>query len=468
MVESPLSSLLERADRRSLWTSALHRAPRGAVAFLAVLSLILLTGTALLSPWILMPVALIAACYIGWPAWRRRLDAYHLAQRIDHAMNLQDRLSTAHHFAGSDAPMAIALRNQAESTAPAVDLRRVFPAPPVRSWRWAALLAIAAASLITYRWLTLESLDLTAPAINVNAESQQASQAEATARAQAKRFRERLKQMGVNLEELEGLLGWSSQPSDGKDAGQNATQQMNPTAPNQQAQQQGQKADGQGQNSPSQQGQTPAEQPQSQQGQGAPPQNAQAQGPNKGQEGVMDKMREALASLADKLQGKQNAGQQAPKPDQAQQQMPGQQQAQNQPGDLSKMGNQQGQPQQGPPNQGKDGDQAASDSQKNKTGMGSGDGDKAIAEQQLQQQQMNKISELIGRRAENVSGDMQVKTSSKFNRLQTAYTGQEAVEANADTGDLSREQISIESQAYVKRYFLQLHKGRTKAAGASQ
>jgi hypothetical protein len=467
VVESPLSSLLERADRRSLWTSALARTPRGATAFLLVLFLILLAGTALLSPWILMPVALLAAAYIGWPAWRHRLDAYRLAQRIDQSMNLQDRLSTAHHFTGSDAPMAVALRKQAESTAPAVDLRRAFPTPPVRSWRGAALLTVAAAGLITYRWLTLESVDLTAPAIHVNAESQQAGQAEATARAQAKRFRERLKQMGVNLEELEGLLGWSSQPSDGKDAGQTATQQMNPSAPNQQPQQQGQKAEGQ--NSPNQQGQqTATDQQPPQQGQGAPPQNAQSQGPNKGQEGVMDKMREALASLADKLQGKQNAGQQTPKTDQAQQQMPGQQQAQNQPGDLSKMGNQQGQPQQGPPNQGKDGDQAASDSQKNKTGMGSGDGDKAIAEQQLQNQQMNKISELIGRRAENVSGDMQVKTSSKFNRLQTAYTGQEAAEANADAGDLSREQISIESQAYVKRYFLQLHKGRAKSSGASQ
>ena len=90
------------------------------------------------------------------------------------------------------------------------------------------------------------------------------------------------------------------------------------------------------------------------------------------------------------------------------------------------------------------------------SGIGKQDGSKDVklAEQMAA---MGKISEIIGKRSANVSGEVTVEVQNSSQQLKTAWVQQNAAHANAG-GEINRDEVPVEFQTYVQQYFEQVHK----------
>jgi hypothetical protein len=112
------------------------------------------------------------------------------------------------------------------------------------------------------------------------------------------------------------------------------------------------------------------------------------------------------------------------------------------------------QAQSGPGRQGgSDSDQATKQGQ---SGIGRQDGSKDLREAQ-QLAAMGKISEIIGRRSQNLTGDVMVEVTSGKQELQTAYSQQKAGHKDAG-GEIHRDEIPLAYQAFVQHYFDEVRK----------
>lgn len=96
------------------------------------------------------------------------------------------------------------------------------------------------------------------------------------------------------------------------------------------------------------------------------------------------------------------------------------------------------------------------------SGAGHDDGNKEI-QQAKQLDAMGKLSVILGKRSQSVSGNATVEVTSGHGELKTAYEARQvthgAVDALAD-----RDRIPIEFEAYVQEYFRELRKTRPSAA----
>jgi Ca-activated chloride channel homolog len=102
-------------------------------------------------------------------------------------------------------------------------------------------------------------------------------------------------------------------------------------------------------------------------------------------------------------------------------------------------------------------DKKRSDSQ---SGIGRQDGDKTLKEAE-EQKAMGKLADIIGKRSASVTGDMTVETGSGKQELQTRFTGRMGI--HSDTGgEINRDDIPVEFQAYVRAYMEQIRKQQTK------
>jgi hypothetical protein len=90
------------------------------------------------------------------------------------------------------------------------------------------------------------------------------------------------------------------------------------------------------------------------------------------------------------------------------------------------------------------------------SGIGSQDGDKAIRQAE-QLAAMGKISELIGKRQQNISGETTVEVKSTSQVLKTPYA-QRGVQHSQSTGEVNRDEIPASVQSYVENYFEQVRK----------
>ena len=91
-----------------------------------------------------------------------------------------------------------------------------------------------------------------------------------------------------------------------------------------------------------------------------------------------------------------------------------------------------------------------------KSGIGKQDGDKTAREAE-QQAAMGKISEIIGKRAANVSGEVMVEVSSGKQQLKTQYSQRDAKHAEAG-GEINRDEVPLAYQQYVQQYFEEIRK----------
>ena len=94
--------------------------------------------------------------------------------------------------------------------------------------------------------------------------------------------------------------------------------------------------------------------------------------------------------------------------------------------------------------------------------MGKSDGDKTIQDAE-QLAAMGKISEIFGKRAAEIKGEMSVEVPSGKQQLRTAYSRSSATHSGAIT-ESNRNEIPLMYQTYVQRYFEEVRKSAAAKA----
>lgn len=491
-----LMEFLRQVRRRLITIQLLRQSVLALTAGLAGLILLLLVGTQVMD-WY-WPALLFGLAFFwgGWRFFRALPDSYQLAQRVDARLGLADALSTALHFLSGSGPIVESQRGRANHLAATLRPADAIPMVWPKSVYAVAVLTLIAGSLMAVRYGVLHTLDLRAPVSEAMIDVfRPADEKRAAAKRNADPWlNQQLQQIGLTPEDA---ATEEERKFDGVQQGEITTPQipdvndLSDAASNQQAKG-GQERSGQSPGEPQNgAGDQPSEKPgegESEQGTNGSDQKAQQnaqqsqkaqqkQGGNNGQPGenssLMDKMKDAFANMMNKLK--------MPNQD-------GQQQASNQKGASEKgsganqqKGGQPGQQQQakegeGQPNGDSPGNESGEEGQKTsnakgqgadsdsrqkappdaKAGVGKADGDKSLRDAE-QQQAMGKISELFGKRAQNIAGEVMVEVSGGKQQLRTQYT-RSAAATNGSSGDIHRDEVPLHHQQYVQQYFEQVRK----------
>jgi hypothetical protein len=487
-----------RARRRHLANLLLAQGAVALSAGCAGVLLLLIVGTQILDwQW---PVLLCLAVFaVGvFRVRRARVPLYRTAQTLDNSLGLQDRLSTAYYFRhlAPKAPELVdTVENQAIDRVQQGDVERAVPLRFPTAGYLAAALAVAAVSLFAVRYGVLKTLSLERPLARINFDTFSAPpkvEAASTRKSVVQEHLEKqLQQLGLSLEEMQQPMEKSgekpnatnvtavsdepggtqkgppgqnaSDPTEGSEENKGDDQPSGPQATES-------KEQGSGQPSAGQKGQPST----------TPPKAAPKPGGNN--PGVIDKMKDALANLLNKLGNNQQGekGQETAS-NQSQQQGGAKQQQSSEKGTQGQ-GKAQGDNQPSPDSQGKDSEggeqtpgqqQRASQqegakgaSENSKNGMGKSDGDKSIRDAE-QLAAMGKISEIFGKRAAEMKGEMSVEVPSGKQQLRTAYSNSSATHAGA-VAEANRNEIPLVYQPYVQRYFEEVRKAAASAAVKTQ
>lgn len=97
-----------------------------------------------------------------------------------------------------------------------------------------------------------------------------------------------------------------------------------------------------------------------------------------------------------------------------------------------------------------------------KSGIGASDGEKRAREAE-QLQAMGKISEILGKRSTDVSGEVMVEVGSSKQQLKTPWAQSQATHAEAG-GEIHRDEVPLIYQQFVQQYFEQIRKSGAKPA----
>jgi hypothetical protein len=480
-----LEELVRRARLRASVQIIAAGAFQALTAALMAAAVMLVAGTDLVAWYLPLIVFEVALSAILWIRRRALPREYDTAQRLDSLLQLGDLLSSAWYAArrAPTARFAPALLHEAESAArlarPAPALRWRWPRPA----RWTGAVALAVLALFFLRFGILRTLDLRASVVPLVFDTF-TGQAVTTAKKRPadvklpQPFDIDVDAPGDHIEKLPGdeLL------KDFEVAGQtDAGQPANALSPNQPSPRAPGEADSP--DDPSENVNLPDAAHGASSGANQQPSNA-AQGPRKAASrpsekpnGLLDKMRDALASLMEtmKLNGTpgespQNAaaleGQKQPgqrKPGEKGNPSPGKPQA----------GDPRGQESEEQADASQAGQNSQSDSslqpgaEQQRSGAGKQDGNKntELAEEA---EAMGKLSALIGKRSLNVQGEMMVEAEKSSNpQLRTPYLNRGATHAEAG-GDLSRDEVPLRHQDFVRRYYEQLRREPDSLPPAAQ
>jgi hypothetical protein len=219
----------------------------------------------------------------------------------------------------------------------------------------------------------------------------------------------------------------------------------------------------------------------SEQAKAGSPKDAPRKGAGSDNDSLMNKMRDAMANLMSKLKIPPQAGQTR---EMASNQKGGQKDGSMRESGSGQKGEKgQGQPQgKGSPSddpdaEGEKGDQQAQNGQgrnnekgaesgspdEAKSGMGKQDGSKEILDAE-QVAAMGKISEIFGKRAKDITGEVMIEVnSSKQQNLRTSYLQRDAAHREAG-GEVHRDEIPQSVQHYVQQYFQEVRKSENAAA----
>lgn len=494
-----LKAFLGGVRRRYITTQLLRQSVVALTAGLAGLILLLVLGTQVMD-WF-WPALLFAGAF-GWGAWRflRALPSpYRLSQMIDQRLGLADALSTAFHFQAESGPIIEAQRSRADELAAGLTPAVAVPMEWPKAVYAAAVLGLVSLSLLGIRYGMLHTLDLRAPVsealVDVFRPADQKKMA--TKRPINPWLDQQLKQLGLTPDEdakdeqrkFDGVQqGEITTPQipDVNDLSDSASSQQAKGGQEGQATNPGEQQNGEG-NNPSKDGQKGDMDPNGEGGQKG------GQGQQKGQQGkegksgqqpgenssMMDKMKDAFQNMMNKLKmPNQDSGQQqasnkqgaAEKGSGSQQQKGGQQgdKQKGQDGDAQQNGESPGDQagENGEKSMNAKGQGADSNSNQKappdaKAGVGKADGDKAIKDAQ-QQQAMGKISELFGKRAQNITGEVMVEVNGGKQQLRTQYTKSSAAHAEGG-GEIHRDEVPLHHQQYVQQYFDEVRKSAAPA-----
>ena len=485
-------TLVRLARRRFLGNELLAQGANASSAALAALILLLLLGTQILSwQWaVTIPAAAAAAgCY----QVRRRLPSrYRVAQIVDHRMALADTLSTALFFNETDAVLRVGkdIRQtqfaRADRLAQTVDVRRAVPYILPRTVYLMAALLLVASSLFALRYGLSQHLDLKPPLASMLPPyfgGGKPADLANNQRRNPKRDPEAHYDSGIAMdnqdqkssgEDSAESIDTSAQP----DSGNNITAPSKPGDGKKQGEPPDDRMAGEdeeasaGSNSGSDSDDPPGRQADSKTSQA---QNQQNSKPDPGSGGenssLMAKMKDAMQNLLSRIKPPANqvkSGEQQSVADPNGKQAKGQQSSgKSQSKDGQQTGNQPGDAQEG-----QNGEEAKnSDSAQGKgsgqndsqqaskqpgSGIGSQDGDKAIKNAE-QLAAMGKISEILGKRSANISGEATVEVQSTSQQIRTPYA-QRTSEHTQGGAQISRDEIPVSLQPYIQEYFEQVRK----------
>ena len=487
MEDSAVSRLLSKARRRHLAHLVLDQSTLALAIALAGAIVLLLAGTDILN-WYWIALVSLASLGVGLYRLAKRVpSAYRLAQRIDRRLHLADALSTATYFADPNAPGDEAIRErqrqEAESVARSVDLRYSLPFNRPR-FAWPVLaLAAAAVGLFALRYAATGSLNLQPslvkiafdnfftpnPALAKNNKPRDSAKPPLDPNAPDSPTTENEQPPDSTVDTPDSPDATNPQAADNaKDAAKDTPRSDPANDPS------GQNADkGDKSQNGNQADQDNAPQNDSKSGNQKNAKQDSKQGNSNENSSLMDKLKDAMANMLSKMKpsqsGNQPQQQNAQKDGQSgQPQKSGQkgQQAQKQSADSDAQSDQSDTGDQKQSADAKGGEKSSdkSASQDSKSGIGSADGDKTAREAE-QLQAMGKISEILGKRAQNVTGEVMVEVGSSKQQLKTPWAQRQALHTEAGS-EIHRDEVPLIYQQFVEQYFEQIRKAPEAAKPA--
>jgi len=495
---SPMHALVRRARRRRLFQLLVDEGALAAAIVFGGGIVLLVLGSEILS-WYWLAGLVVGGIVFGCYRLLKRIESrYQIACTLDSNLVLHDALSTALYF--SDHPsetksQVIELqRDMAEQAARSADLRRGLPFVMSRSVYISGLLALIVGGLFALRYGVTGTMDLNRSLIRIAHDSfvDPTKHADARKKPGDPRAKDWANPAGLTYDP------WEAQPidqtgnpetslavidtpdvdnSDKTNPSADPRAKGNPSKDNPDSAADDPNSDrSSGGNDQSPDGSQAPSKDSNNSKSGTPPQGSDQKGQNSNENSSLsDKMKDALSDLLSKFKSPPRNG--SGKQNGSQQNQPGTQQ-QNA---ANRMNNPNGSPTPGRPQddanaspdgqEGKDsqGNQQAksgqgksgkgddtTNSQDGKSGIGRQDGDKNVHEAE-QLAAMGKISEIIGKRAQNVSGEVMVEVSSGNQQLKTQYSQKKAT--HADTGgEIGRDEVPLAYQQFVQQYFEEIRK----------
>ncbi len=472
-------TLIRNARRRLLYNDLLSQGVTAVCAALAAFIVLLLLGTEILDWYWLLPIPLATLAIALYRVRQRVPSLYVTAQVVDRRMNLSDTLSTAVYFSAegaSKAPEDLRRRQweQAEQTARSVDARRAIPFTMPRSVYPMAALVLVASSLFALRYGLTRRLDLGMPMGRILADALGFENPKTASAPERKNIRpgEWPREDGddspLDAQPKSDDQSLAGDPLDeNQDQKKDAGKAAEKNSKSDQA-----KADSQNGDDPQGQGQERAsdqENPDrpSNAKEGQNQQSGGQDSNNSSSSSLLSKMRDAVQNLLSSMKQQPNGAN-------------AQQQQQNSSAQNSKQKNQQnaGKQKNGEKQNGQAGGQEqdpdlSNESQQAENSLGQGDdaqpskkqpgggagnrdGEKDL-KQAEQLAAMGKISQIIGKRSQNLSGEATIETQSTVQQLRTAYSDRAAQHADAG-GEIGRDEIPAALESYVEQYFEQVRK----------
>lgn len=488
-----IRQLLENARQRLLYNQLAAQFTFAVSLVLGALILLLLAGTQVLD-WRILAVLIVCGAIFGLVRTFRRLPSlYHVAVLIDRRARLFDTLSTAWIFElgkGTAIPspeIAAGQRSQADAVAREVDLETALPFTMPRATYAMAALFLIATSLFALRYGISRSLDLKPPLTTVVMDAlgwNPPASAEKQKRPAESRMAALLKQLGISVPEP----GEKMQPSNLDAATDAALESItDPDSDNSLAKNppgsKSEEASVQGKNGdPSEDPEDSASRDQASPGKGNPedsmgsnegPQQGEQQASKSGSAGenssLLSKIKDALNNMMSKSKSQQASGGQKSQSQTSAHSESGSETDKGQAGqrkqeggmeqsEASQDGQQQGDSEASQNSPGKGGGKSNDRDAAAQPGSGIGrqDGAKDLRAAQ-QEKAMGKLSEVIGKRSANVTGEMTVEVQSGSQQLKTAYS-QKSAQHTASGGDLNRDKVPLDLQPYVSGYFDEIRK----------
>lgn len=407
---------------------------------------------------------------------------YRLLQGIDHRLELADGLSTAYFFSKDRSSGCGSVRTReaqwraAEALAEKIDVRRAVPVRAPRRVYLAGLLLVAAGTLLAARYGFERSLDLRTPISHALVDAfrwpaQLARSAEPPVPEDAP---EPVSVAEERFAEREQSQAGSERPSEGRqqtgDPAGAEPARTSETRRSSETQQDGREADPgrNGRNEPNGEN-TPAPPPVEQQ-----PAESQSR-PNapEPESDLIRKLQDAFANLLAKLKIPPLAGEGRHTTERSvadgngsekreghqSRQMPGAAEGEGQQSMADPQGKRASEVSrqaQAGRSEGADQSSEQGGEEQAQSGIGSKDGAKEIKAQQ-QAEAMGKLSEILGRRAENIQGEVLIEVSSGEQALQTPYSERLASHREAG-GEIHRDEVPLIYHEFLQRYFEQVHK----------
>ncbi len=482
-----LAALLHRARRRHILQLVLEQAGVALGAVFVGAILLLLVGTQILDWYWLALLFGVSFGYGIWRTLRRVPTSYKIAQLIDDRLSLHDSLSTAIFYETAsrkaDAKFLAFQREQAEQTARSVDATAVFPVKMPKALYAVGGIALVAFGMFAIRYGVIHSLDLRPSLVRIafdnvwKAEQHTPPEKKSDLR---KKIEEELKKLGINLGSPDAVpkeqdatsqsaMNTTEVPDASAESGDasrtNANQTEQDQAPGDD--QSDQKA-GRATGSEDQNVQPPPDAAPQATADAAKQDPSQKNAANQSNDksGLLDRMRDAMANLLNKLnmqpkgsesrqqmaKGSQKSGKGQQSESQKGSQSQGRQDS-NGSNSPDQQGQQQGEGDKAQASQARSGDKNANREPSNdsKSGMGREDGDKSAKEAE-QLAAMGKISEILGKRAQNMSGELMVEVAGGNQQLKTAYSNKVGNHAEAG-GEITRDEVPLMYRDFVQQYF---------------